>query len=56
MFRWFAIGAGLGQRWILNKDIAARKALNGPVRILQFKILFGELFKMTFKRNELEDW
>lgn len=56
VFRWFAIGAGIGQRWILNKDVAARKALNGPVRILQFKILLGEIYKMTFKRKELEEW
>lgn len=56
VFRWFAIGAGFGQRWLLNKDKAAKQALNGPVTILQFKVLFGELFKMTFKRKELEEW
>lgn len=56
VFRWFAIGAGFGQRWLLTRDKPAKKVINGPVTILQFKLLLGELFKMTFQRDKLEEW
>jgi hypothetical protein len=56
VFRWFALGSGVGYRMMLIDDITIRKSLNSPVYIFQVKILFGEIYKMTFRRKNLEEW
>lgn len=56
IFRWFALGTGVGYRMMLIDDKTIRKSLNSPVYIFQVKILFGEIYKMTFRRKNLEEW
>jgi hypothetical protein len=56
VFRWFALGSGVGYRMMLIDDKTIRKSLNSPVYIFQVKILFGEIYKMTFRRKNLEEW
>ncbi len=56
VFRWFALGSGVGYRMMLVDDKTIRNNLNSPVYIIQFKILFGEIYKMTFRRKNLEKW
>lgn len=56
VFRWFAIGSGAGYRMMLIGEKTIRKSLNSPIFIFQFKILFGEIYKMTFRRKNLEKW
>ena len=56
VFRWFAIGAGVGRRWINYGEDSAKQTFGGPVSILQFKVLAGQLYKMAFKKDELEPW
>jgi hypothetical protein len=56
VFRWFTVGTGAGYRMMLLSEKSIRQSLNSPVYLIQFKILFGELYKMTFRRKELEKW
>lgn len=55
-FRWLAVGTGLGTRVILIDDKKTKKALNGPVYILQLKILFGVLWKLYHGQAIDDDW
>mgnify|MGYP000536402443 FL=1 len=54
--RWFAIGLGAGYRQMLTRDQNIGKSLNAPFYQFQLKILVGELFRMAFKRETLEEW
>ena len=54
--RWFAVGLGGGYRALLTSDKGAKRAMNGPVFILQFKVLMGQLLKMTFAPKKLVPW
>ncbi|MFP5471185.1 MAG: hypothetical protein ACLGGV_06285 [Bacteroidia bacterium] len=56
VFRWFAIGTGVGYRWFLVKDKRTKDALNAPVYIIQFKVLVGELFRMATKKEDNSEW
>ena len=56
LFRWLALGAGFGYRVIVVKDADVRRSVSAPIYNFQVKILFGEIFKMVFKPNELEEW
>jgi hypothetical protein len=56
VFRWFAVGTGAGYRAMLLSEKSIRQSLNSPVYLIQFKLLFGELYKMTFRRKNLEKW
>ena len=57
VFRWFALGAGVGYRSALIRDKNITRALNAPYYQFQFKLLLGELYKMTFRKEELTgDW
>lgn len=56
IFRWIGIGSGLGYRAALTSDDEVKNAINAPFYNFQLKIFIGELFRMTFKRKELEEW
>jgi len=54
--RWFGLGAGLGYRMALSSDKEVKNAVNAPFYNVQLKIFLGEIYRMTFKRKELEEW
>lgn len=56
VLRWVALGTGAGYRQMLTRDENIGKSLNAPFYQLQLKILLGEIYRMTFKRDELEEW
>jgi hypothetical protein len=56
VFRWFALGAGVGYRKMLTRDINIGRSLTAPYYQFQLKLLVGELYRMTFRRRELEAW
>ena len=56
VFRWFALGTGGGYRTMLTKEENIKKPLNAPYYQFQVKILLGELYRMAFKKEKLEDW
>lgn len=56
VFRWFALGAGAGYRQMLTRDENIGKSLNAPFYQFQLKILVGEIFRMAFRRETLEEW
>lgn len=49
--RWFALGAGLGYRFVFSRDENLIKGLNAPIYVYRAKILVGELFRMWFKKD-----
>jgi hypothetical protein len=55
VFRWFALGAGAGYRTALIRDENITRALNAPYYQFQFKLLIGELYKIAFRRETLDD-
>ncbi len=56
LLRWVALGTGAGYRQMLTRDENIGKSLNAPFYQLQLKILLGEIYRMAFKREELEEW
>ena len=56
VFRWFALGTGAGYRQMLTRDENIGKSLNAPYYQFQIKILIGELYRMAFRRNEIDEW
>lgn len=56
IFRWFALGTGGGYRTMLTREENIKRPLNAPYYQFQVKILLGELYRMAFKRDELEEW
>jgi len=56
IFRWFALGVGAGYRQMLTRDYNIGRSLNAPFYQFQVKLLIGELYRMAFKRKELEEW
>ena len=49
---WFALGAGAGYRLIFNAEPEIRQAFNSPIYILKASVLFGELYKIIFKKGK----
>lgn len=49
--RWFALGAGIGYRFVFSRDENLMKGLNAPIYVYKAKILAGELFRMWFKKD-----
>lgn len=56
VWRWLALGTGGGYRTMLTKEENIKKPLNAPYYQFQVKILLGELYRMAFRRKELEEW
>jgi len=56
IWRWLAIGSGFGYRFILVKENDIKKSVSAPFYNLSVKVLLGELYKMAFKKEELEEW
>ncbi len=56
VFRWLAVGTGLGYRFILVEDKQVKSSISAPFYNFSVKVLFGELFRMAFKKEELEEW
>ncbi|WP_258540707.1 hypothetical protein [Parvicella tangerina] len=56
IWRWLALGTGGGYRAMLSKEENIKRPLNAPYYQFQVKILLGELFRMAFKREELDEW
>lgn len=56
IWRWFALGTGGGIRQMLTNEENIKKPLNAPYYQFQVKILLGELYRMAFKRETLEEW
>lgn len=56
IFRWFALGTGAGYRQMITRNENIGKSLNAPFYQFQVKILLGELYRLAFKRSELEEW
>jgi hypothetical protein len=56
VFRWFAVGTGAGYRVMLLSEKSIRQSLNSPVYLIQFKVLFGELYKMIARKDDYEKW
>lgn len=55
IFRWFAVGAGLGYRAILTNDVQVQEAYNAPIYIVRAKVMFGELYRSVFKKEKKSD-
>lgn len=56
IFRWFGVKTGVGYRFVYNAEEEIKEAFRGPYYKYGISIFFGELYKMVFKRDELEDW
>jgi hypothetical protein len=56
VFRWFALGTGVGYRTMLTKNETLKEGFRGPIYSFQIKVLLGELYRMAFKKEELDDW
>ena len=56
VLRWFAVGVGLGYRKSLSSRWEIKNAVNAHFWNVQFKLLIGEVYKMVFKRKQLEEW
>jgi hypothetical protein len=56
VFRWFALGVGVGYRHSLSREVNIAKSLNAPYYQFQVKVLFGQLIRMAFKGKEIEKW
>lgn len=56
VWRWLALGTGGGYRTMLTKEENIKKPLNAPYYQFQVKILLGEIYRMVFKRETLEEW
>lgn len=56
IFRWFGVKAGIGYRVVFNSDKEVKQAFNGLYYKYGVTILFGELYRMVFKKSELEEW
>ncbi len=56
IFRWFGVKAGVGYRVVFNGDKEIKQAFNGLYYKYGVTILFGELYRMVFKKDELEEW
>lgn len=54
--RWLALGAGAGYRFVFSKDENIIEGLNAPVYVYRVKILAGELFKMWFKKDYVNEY
>jgi hypothetical protein len=55
--RWLALGAGAGYRFVFSRDENLIKGLNAPIYVYRLKLLMGELLKMWFKKDYInEDW
>lgn len=56
IWRWFALGTGGGYRKMLTHEENIKRPLDAPYYQFQVKILLGELYRMAFKRKNLEEW
>lgn len=56
IWRWFALGTGGGYRKMLTREENIKKPLDAPYYQFQVKVLLGELYRMAFKKETLEDW
>lgn len=56
IFRWFGVKAGVGYRLVFNSDKEIKQTFNGLYYKYGVTILFGELYRMVFKKDELEEW
>lgn len=56
IWRWFALGVGGGYRTMLTREENIKRPLNAPYYQFQVKILLGELYRMAFKKETLEEW
>lgn len=55
--RWFGLGAGLGYRFILNRNPLLRNSYNAPISMIRLKLYFNELYfllkhKIAIKKEE----
>lgn len=56
IWRWLALGTGGGYRRMLTQEENIKRPLNAPYYQFQVKILLGELYRMAFRRETLEEW
>lgn len=56
IWRWLALGSGGGYRKMLTKEENIKRPLNAPYYQFQVKILLGEIYRMAFKKETLEEW
>ncbi|MCB9189591.1 MAG: hypothetical protein H6599_09980 [Flavobacteriales bacterium] len=56
VWRWFALGTGGGYRTMLTHEENIKKPLNAPYYQFQVKILLGEIYRMVFRRETLDEW
>lgn len=56
IWRWLALGTGGGYRRMLTSEENIKRPLNAPYYQFQVKILLGELYRMAFRRETLEEW
>lgn len=55
--RWLALGAGAGYRFVFSRDENLREGLNAPIYVYRVKLLMGEILKMWFKKDYVnEEW
>jgi hypothetical protein len=55
IFRWFAIGGGLGYRAIVTSDQQVKDAYNAPIYIIKAKFNFGAIYRGIFKKEKQKE-
>lgn len=56
IFRWIGLGLGVGYRMAISSDDDVKNAVNAPFYNFQLKVFLGEIYRMTFKKDQLEEW
>ena len=56
IYRWLAVGTGIGYRSLLVDDNKIKKALNAPVYILQLKVLLEVIWKALLNQEIDDGW
>jgi len=52
IIKWFAVGPGVGYRFMLTRDQDIKKVFNGGIYTLQLKLLLGEVYRMVFDKKD----
>ncbi len=55
IWRWLALGTGGGYRTMLTREENIKRPLNAPYYQFQVKLLLGELYRMAFRKETLDD-
>ncbi len=55
VLRWFAVGGGVGYRAMVTRDEQTKRAFNAPIYIIKARLLVGEIYKMIFKKDKIDE-